>query len=216
MLQTEREQVVRYCNLMLERGLTRGTGGNISIRKGEYIAISPSGVEYQTMIPDDVPVVDMEGAAIWGSLAPSSELGMHIACYKKRPDISAIVHTHSTFAAVLACMEKPLPPIHYLIGYAGDHVPCIPYYPFGSEELAAAAADAMTQNALLLGHHGLLAVGPDIERAFSTAEEVEFVAELYWRCQALGGANPLTARQMAEVCRRFANYGQGKTTQEEK
>ena len=216
MLKTQREQVVNYCRLMQKRGLTRGTGGNISIRHGEYMAISPSGVDYETMTAEDVPVADMEGKVVYGTLAPSSELSMHRACYKKRPDIAAIVHTHSTFATVLACMQKPLPPVHYLIGYAGDHVPCIPYYPFGSEELAAAAAEAMTQNALLLGHHGLIAAGPNIERAFAAAEEVEFVAEIYWRTQALGGAAPLNSEQMADVCRRFANYGQGKTSQEEK
>lgn len=216
MLNNEREQIVRYCRLMQSRGLTRGTGGNISIRNGEHIAISPSGVEYETMEPQDIPVVDMQGNVIFGGLAPSSELGMHLACYKARPDISAVVHTHSPFATVLACLERPLLPIHYLIGYAGDQVPCIPYYPFGSEELAAAASEAMTQNALLLGHHGLLAVGTNIERAFGTAEEVEFVAELYWRSEALGGAKPLTIEQMADVCRRFDNYGQGKPAQEEK
>ena len=216
MLQTEREQIVRYCRLMQSRGLTRGTGGNISIRNGEHIAISPSGVEYETMEPQDIPVVDMQGNVIYGGLAPSSELGMHLACYKARPDISAVVHTHSTFATVLACLERPLPPIHYLIGYAGDQVPCIPYYPFGSEELAAAASEAMTQNGLLLGHHGLITVGPNIERAFAAAEEVEFVAELHWRCEALGGAKPLTIEQMADVFRRFDKYGQGKPAQEEK
>ena len=216
MLKREREQIVHYCRLMQSRSLTRGTGGNISIRNGEHIAISPSGVEYQTMTPHDVPVVDMEGKVIFGSLTPSSELSMHLACYARRPDISAVVHTHSTFATVLACMEKPLPPVHYLIGYAGDHVPCIPYYPFGSEALAQAAADAMTQNGVLLGHHGLITVGPNIERAFAAAEEVEFVAELYCRTEALGGAKPLTPEQMADASRRFASYGQGKTTKEEK
>ena len=216
MLNNEREQIVRYCRLMQSRGLTRGTGGNISIRNGEHIAISPSGVEYETMGPQDIPVVDMQGNMIYGGLAPSSELGMHLACYKARPDISAVVHTHSPFATVLACLERPLPPIHYLIGYAGDQVPCIPYYPFGSEELAAAASGAMTQNALLLGHHGLLAVGPNIERAFAAAEEVEFVAELYWRTESMGGAKPLTTEQMADVSKRFAHYGQGKTPEEEK
>ena len=215
-MKAEREQIVHYCRLMQSRGLTRGTGGNISIRSGVCIAISPSGVDYDAMTPEDVPVVDMEGNVVYGTLVPSSEGGMHLACYKARADVFAVVHTHSTFAATIACMERPLPPIHYLIGYAGDHVPCIPYYPFGSEELAAAASKAMTQNALLLGHHGLLAVGPNIERAFAAAEEVEFVAELYWRSQALGGAKPLTKEQMAEVCRRFDNYGQGKPAQEEK
>lgn len=215
MLKREREQIVHYCRLMLSRGLTRGTGGNISIRCGEYVAISPSGVEYDAMTAEDVPVVDVKGNVVFSSLTPSSELSMHLACYKKREDIGAIVHTHSTFAATIACMERPLPPIHYLIGYAGNSVPCIPYYPFGSEELAHAAAEAMTQNGLLLGHHGLLTVGPNIERAFAAAEEVEFVAELYWRTEALGGAKPLNAEQMADVSHRFANYGQGKITKED-
>ena len=210
MLNNEREQIVRYCRLMQSRGLTRGTGGNISIRKGEHIAISPSGVEYETMEAQDIPVVDMQGNVIFGGLAPSSELGMHLACYKKRPDISAVVHTHSTFAATLACLEKPIPPIHYLIGFAGDHVPCIPYYPFGSEELAAAASEAMTQNGLLLGHHGLITVGPNIERAFAAAEEVEFVAELHWRCEALGGAGSLTKEHMEDAAYRFDHYGRGR------
>ena len=214
-MKQEREQIVRYCRLMQSRGLTRGTGGNISIRSGICIAISPSGVEYETMTAEDVPVVDMKGNILYGTLAPSSELSMHIACYKRRRDISAIVHTHSTFATVLACMEMPLPPVHYLIGYAGDSVPCIPYYPFGSQQLAEAAGENLTQNALLLGHHGLLAAGPNIERAFAAAEEVEFVAEIYWRTQAMGGARNLTSEQMADVCRRFADYGQGKTSQEE-
>ena len=214
-MKQEREQIVRYCRLMQSRGLTRGTGGNISIRSGICIAISPSGVEYETMTAEDVPVVDMKGNILYGTLAPSSELSMHIACYKRRRDISAIVHTHSTFATVLACMEMPLPPVHYLIGYAGDSVPCIPYYPFGSQQLAEAAGENLTQNALLLGHHGLLAAGPNIERAFAAAEEVEFVAEIYWRTQAMGGARNLTSEQMADVRRRFADYGQGKTSQEE-
>jgi len=215
-MKQEREQIVRYCRLMQSRGLTRGTGGNISIRSGICIAISPSGVEYETMTAEDVPVVDMKGNILYGTLAPSSELSMHIACYRRRRDISAIVHTHSTFATVLACMEMPIPPVHYLIGYAGDSVPCIPYYPFGSQQLALAAGENLTQNALLLGHHGLLAAGPNIERAFAAAEEVEFVAEIYWRTQAMGGARNLTSEQMADVRRRFADYGQGKTSQEEK
>ena len=215
-MKAEREQIVHYCRLMQSRGLTRGTGGNISIRSGVCIAISPSGVDYDAMTPEDVPVVDMKGRVIYGSLVPSSETDMHIACYKRRRDISALVHTHSTFATVLACMEMPIPPVHYLIGYAGDHVPCIPYYPFGSRELAVAVGENLVQNTLLLGHHGLIAAGPDIKRAFETAQEVEFVAELYWRTQAMGGARPLTHEQMADACRRFADYGQVKNIGEDK
>lgn len=213
LLEQERTQVVRYSRMLIARGLTRGTGGNISIRNGDLVAISPSGVEYDVMTPEDVVVTDLSGAVAEGALKPSSELGMHLAAYRRRVDAAAVVHTHSTYAATLACMHRPLPPIHYLLGYAGGAVPCIPYYPFGSEELArAAAAELDGRNAVLLGNHGLLAVGPDIAYAFSVAEETEFTAELYYRAELLGGGRILTEPQMEEALRRFAAYGQKQKT----
>lgn len=209
LMQTEREQVVRYARRMLERGLTRGTGGNISIRRGDRVAITPSGVEYAEMSPEDVVVLALDGAVEQGALRPSSESGMHLASYRARPDVRAVVHTHSTFATVLACLRRPLPPVHYLIGYAGGTVPCIPYAPFGTEELAQAAAAALLErNAVLLGGHGLLSVGCDVDQAFSVAEETEFVAELYWRTALLGGGALLDDAQMADVLARFGAYGQ--------
>ena len=209
LMQTEREQVVRYARRMLERGLTRGTGGNISIRRGDRVAITPSGVEYAEMSPEDVVVLALDGAVEQGALRPSSESGMHLASYRARPDVRAVVHTHSTFATVLACLRRPLPPVHYLIGYAGGTVPCIPYAPFGTEELAQAAAAALLErNAVLLGGHGLLSVGQDVDQAFSVAEETEFVAELYWRTALLGGGALLDDAQMADVLARFGAYGQ--------
>ncbi|MDO4565199.1 MAG: class II aldolase/adducin family protein [Clostridia bacterium] len=208
--QKERELIVKFCNLMVSRSLTKGTGGNISIRcDGGRIAISPSGVDYAAMSAADVVIVDFDGATVDGNLLPSSETQMHLGCYRKRPDIGAVVHTHSTFATVLACMRLELKPIHYLIGYAGKTVPCIDYYPFGSMELAEAAGDAMKKgNAVLLGNHGLLAAGRDIDYAFSTAEETEFVCELYYRTLLLGGGTLLDEEQMEDVARRFERYGQ--------
>ena len=209
LLEQERTQVVRYSRMLIERGLTRGTGGNISIRSGELVAITPSGVEYMDMTAEDVVVTDLNGTIVEGALKPSSELGMHLASYRRRAEVEAVVHTHSTYAATLACMHRPLPPIHYLLGYAGGTVPCIPYYPFGSEALARAAAEGLDgRNAVLLGNHGLLAVGADIAYAFSVAEETEFVAELYYRTELLGGGRTLTEPQMQEALGRFAVYGQ--------
>lgn len=208
-MQEQREQVVRYARLLIERGLTRGTGGNISVRQDELVAITPSGVAYASMTAEDIVVVDLAGRVVEGALRPSSECGMHLACYRAERAFGAVVHTHSAFATTLACMQRELPPIHYLIGYAGGTVPCIPYYPFGSDALAEAAAAGMAgRNAVLLGNHGLLAAGADLDYAFSVAEETEFVAELYYRTELLGGGRMLCDADMEEALRRFAVYGQ--------
>lgn len=216
LLEKERQAVVDYCLLMLQRGITKGTGGNISIycREEGLVAISPSGVEYTDMTAADVVVVDIQGHVVDGKLKPSSELGMHLAIYAARSDISSIVHTHSTFATTIACAHKEIPAVHYLVGFAGvDKVPCIPYYPFGSQELAQAAGDKFGQmptlTALLLGNHGLITGGGNIGFAFSAAEEIEFVAELYYRQLQLGGElHTLSPEQMAVVYEKFAHYGQ--------
>ncbi len=209
----QREQVVRYARLLIERGLTRGTGGNISVRQDELVAITPSGVAYASMTAEDIVVVDLAGRVVEGTLRPSSECGMHLACYRTERAFGAVVHTHSPFATTLACMQRELPPIHYLIGYAGGTVPCIPYYPFGSDELAEAAAAGMAgRNAVLLGNHGLLAAGADLDYAFSVAEETEFVAELYYRTELLGGGRMLCDADMEEALRRFTVYGQKQRT----
>lgn len=215
--QKEREQVVKYCNLMVSRRLTKGTGGNISIRcNDDRIAISPSGIEYAQMKPEDVVITDYSGTVVDGKLLPSSETQMHISCYRNRTDIYAVVHTHSTFATVLACMHLDLKPIHYLIGYAGKSVPCIDYYPFGSLSLAKAAGEAMRNfNAVLLGNHGLLSVGRDIDYAFSTAEETEFVCELYYRTLLLSGGKLLNDGDMEDVVQRFEKNGQNQRTGDE-
>ena len=129
--------------------------------------------------------------------------------YRQRPDCYAVVHTHSDYCATLACMMEPLPPVHYLIGYAGGEVACTPYALFGSEELARSAAPYLKErNAVLLGHHGLLCVGPDIAMAFATAEETEFVAGIYYRMKALGRSDTLSEQDMEIAMKRFTTYGQ--------
>lgn len=216
LLEEERNAVVRYCRLMLERGITRGTGGNISIfcRERGLAAISPSGVEYTSMTPEDVVVVCADGYTAEGTLKPSSELGMHLAIYAARPDISAVVHTHSAFATAIACANAEIPAVHYLVGFSGmDSVPCIPYYPFGSSELANAAAEQLRRMpalyALLLGNHGLVTAGRDIAYAFTAAEQLEFAAEMYYRQLQFGGKMSILSReQMADAIEKLAAYGQ--------
>ena len=216
LLEKVRNEVVAYCRMMQTHQLTKGTGGNISIRNRDLnlIAISPSGVEYSTMRPEDVVVVHDNGAVEDGALKPSSELGMHLAILNRRPELNAIVHTHSMYAVTLACAHLELPAIHYMIGVAGkDRVPCIPYYPFGSAELADAAGKAFADDpqllAILLGNHGLICGGRDIASAFNCAEELEFVSEIYYRQLTMGvDMHILSTEQMEDVLHRFAGYGQ--------
>ncbi|MDI9371357.1 MAG: L-fuculose-phosphate aldolase [Synergistota bacterium] len=212
LMKRERELVVEYCRKLSEHRLTRGTGGNISILDGErrLFAISPSGMDYFEMGPEDVVVLDIDGARVDGDRKPSSETEMHRLLYQGRRDISAVVHTHSTFAATMACLGHDLPAVHYLVGYAGgDSVRCTPYAPFGSRELAEIARDGMDgRYAVLLSNHGLLAAGPDIQYAFDAAEEIEFVCELYWRAKSIGDPAILDGDQMKEVLAKFATYGQ--------
>lgn len=210
-LQKEREQVCEYSRRMLSRGLTRGTGGNISIlnREEGLLAISPSGVEYDTMQAEHVVVTDLYGQVRDGTLKPSSEIPMHLSCYRARADVNAVVHTHSTFACTLACLNWELPPVHYLIGFAGDKVEVAPYCRFGTRELGEEAVKVMGErNAVLLQNHGLLAVGVDISKAFSAAEETEFTAELYYRCRLAGTPVLLSEQEMQGIIPLFRAYGQ--------
>ena len=209
-MEQARAQVVRHCNLMLERGLTKGTGGNISVidRQEGLMASSPAAGDDPEMRPEDVALLDLEGRQVEGNYAPSSEWEMHLLCYLRRPDIGAVVHTHSLYATVLACLHQELPPVHYLIGYAGKRVRCAPYHLFGSRQLAQSAAEALGQdNALLLANHGLLSVGSSLPLAFSTAEEIEFVCQIYCHAKSMGEPRLLTDAQIEEALQRFTTYG---------
>ncbi len=210
LLQYEREQVAQYARKALTRGLTRGTGGNFSIlnRQAGLFAITPSGVEYETMQSADVVVLDLEGKTADGALRPSSEVEMHRLCYAARKDVNAVVHTHSTFATTLACMGREIESAHYLVGWGGTRVKLAPYRRFGTRELAEAAVETMgSDNAVLLANHGLLCAGCDMAYAFNAAEEVEFAAELYYRCIAAGGGCLIPEDEMKAIVPLFAKYG---------
>lgn len=211
-MEHERELVVEYCRKLSESGLTRGTGGNISVldREAGLFAVSPSGMDYFKMQPEDIVVMDIDGNRVDGIRKPSSETEMHRLIYVDRQEINAVVHTHSTFAATLACLHQELPAVHYLIGYAGgSSVRCTPYVPFGTRELAEVARDGMRGRfVVLLGNHGLLAAGPDIQYAFDAAEEIEFVCELYWRAKSIGDPAILSDDEMKVVAEKFRTYGQ--------
>lgn len=211
LLREERETVVEMGKKLVTLRLTRGTGGNVSVlsREKGLFAVSPSGMDYFETRPEDVVVLDLEGRVVDGKRRPSSESGMHRLLYRERPDVAAVVHTHSTFATALACTGQDLPPVHYLIGFAGPDVRCIPYETFGTEALARAACRGMEGRcAVLLGNHGLLAAGPTPDYALSTAEEIEFVCEVYCRAKAFGTPVLLGRSEMETVMEKFRTYGQ--------
>lgn len=210
LLQEQRELVVEYGKKLVQSGLTVGTFGNLSVydRQRDLVAISPSGMDYFATKPEDVVVITPQGERVDGARKPSSEVDLHCLLYQSRPDISAVVHTHSTYATVLACLRWPIEPIHYLVAYSGRDVPCIPYYPFGSLELAQAARDAMgaDHNACLLGNHGLLAAGGSMSYAFDVAEQMEFLAQVYYQTRLAGGAVRLTDPELEAVLGKFSHY----------
>lgn len=209
-LQTEREQVVRYCRKLADSELSPGTSGNISVfnaRQG-LMAISPSSMEYSLLTADDVVLMDLAANIVDGERRPSTEFDMHLACYRARGDIGAVVHTHSPQATTLAVLGWDLPAVHYMIGYGGTAViRCAPYHLFGTPELATAAMSAMGKGyACLLRNHGTLAAGPDIGHAWALAEQIEFCAGLYLRARALGEPHVLDDGQMDEVIAAFSAY----------
>lgn len=211
LLKEEREQVVEYGKQLLERNLSVGTFGNISIynEKENLFAISPSGMDYYKTTPEDVVICTPEGEKVEGTAKPSSELDMHRIFYQKRPEIKAVVHTHSRYAVTLATMGKSIPPMHYLIAYSGREVPCTPYKTIGSYELAEAAYETMGDNyACLLGNHGLLACAGNISYAMDIAEQIEFVANIYYNTLLAGGPKMLKDEEIDVVLEAFKTYRQ--------
>ena len=210
LLENERSLIVEYGKRLIAGGLTVGTGGNLSMfdRVSGYVAISPSGLDYDNTQPEDIVVLDMTGTVVDGQRRPSSEFAMHSVLYEKRSDVNAVVHTHSAFATTLACLESSLPAVHYLIGFAGKEVKCAPYATFGTQELADSACRTIGDDkAVLLAHHGLLTAGADIGEAFMVAEQVEYCAELYWRARAIGKPAVIADKEMDTIIDKFADYG---------
>ena len=210
LLQEEREKVVAYCQKMGRSGLTPGTSGNISIatRDRQRVAISPSAMDYNGMRPEDVVVLAMDGSQLDGERRPSSEWNMHLACYLGKPEVGAVVHTHSSAATTLAVLGWDLPSVHYMLAYVGSSVvKCAPYQLFGSPELAAAARAALGDGfGCLLANHGVLARGLDIRHAYGVAEQIEYCADVYLRARSLGDPNVLSEEDMQQVSSSFSKY----------
>ena len=210
--QEERELIVEYGKKMSAARLSTGTSGNISIYNAEkgLMAISPSGIDYFSTQPEDVVIMDLEANVVDGARKPSSEWGLHTTFYKHKPEARAVVHTHSMYCTTFAVLGQPIRAVHYVIGDAGvATVPCAPYYPFGTLELAEAAISVCGEsNAVLLGNHGLVTCGSSLKSAYSLACNMEYIAELQYRAMCIGKPNILSDEEMADVMERFKSYGQ--------
>jgi L-fuculose-phosphate aldolase len=210
LLHTERELLITFGKKMVAAGLTTGTGGNLSMldETRKLLVITPSGMDYADLHPNNVVVMDRSGKVVDSDNQPSSEAGFHLALYDSRQDIRAVVHTHSVYATTMACLNWEIPAVHYLVGFCGNKVPLAPYATYGTQELARNVAEHIgSYNAVLLANHGLVAVGRNLGKAFETAEEVELVAQIYYRCKAVGNPVILDESEMQRVIAKFSSYG---------
>lgn len=213
LLQKEREQVVEYGKMLVEKNLTTGTAGNISVynRDKNLMAISPSGIDYFSTKPEDVVILDLDGHQVDGERKPSSEYDLHRYVYLNREDCNAVVHTHSMYATAIASMRKPLLPIHYVLANLGKRVECADYALYGSVELAENAIKALGDNmAVLLANHGTLTVGKDIAQAFRFSINLEWGSELFMLTTDDKTPVYLSNQEMDECTEQFKSYGQPK------
>ena len=211
LLESIREEIVRYSRELIRSGLTVGTGGNISVfdRESGLFALTPSGMDYFEMEASDIVVLDLEGRIVDGCRKPSSELELHRIFYQRREDIHAVVHAHSTYCTVLATNHMDLPASSYLVAFAGKNVRCGAYAPFGTRELAELTFEAMKdRRAALMANHGLIAGGPDLMQAFDIARQIEFCAKVYVKALSIGKPVILSDQEMETMIRRFGSYGQ--------
>jgi L-fuculose-phosphate aldolase len=205
-----RRDVLETAVAMSRRGLSPGRSGNVSRRFRDGMLITPSGLAYEKLQPADIVWVGTDGGRREGEWKPSSEWRFHLAVYASRSDVSAIVHTHSTHATVLACAHREIPAFHYMVAVAGGkNIPLVPYATFGTEELSRHVVKGLRKrNACLMANHGQIAVGKTGGAALELAAEVELLAEQYWKVLSIGKAKVLDDDEMARVVELFAGYGQ--------
>ncbi len=202
-------ELIATARAMQPAGLNKGTSGNVSVRDGDSFLITPTGLPYHTLVPDDIPRMALDGTHT-GRRKPSSEWRFHRDLYAARPEVGAVLHAHSPFAVSLACLRRDIPPFHYMIArFGGDTVRCADYAIFGSADLSTAAMQAMAgRKGCLLANHGLLVAGGDLAETFALAVELEELCEQYWRACQLGHPVLLTSGEMRAVLEQFRAYGQ--------
>jgi len=204
-LSTLRAAVAEAARRLAEEGLLIGTAGNVSARDGDRVAVTATGVVLAECAPDDVTVVSLDGTVVEGSLAPTSELELHLGVYADSPTdtdtgAAAVVHTHAPWSTAVACVLEELPVLHYQQLLLGGAVRVAPYATFGTPELAASVRAALAgRQAALMANHGSVAIGATLDQAVEHALLLEWLAQLHHRASALGTPRPLTEEQQVAV-----------------
>jgi L-fuculose-phosphate aldolase len=205
-----RRAVIETARALGPADLGVNRSGNVSARWADGFLVTPTGVPYEALEPEDIVFVPLDGSAPRGRLLPSSETPFHLAIYRARPELSAIVHSHSPHATALACTGRGLPPFHYMVAAAGGaSILCAPYATFGSEELSRHAVEALAdgRRACLLANHGQIACGASLPKALELAREVEMLARQYLLALQAGEPVLLDEAEMARVLEKFRTYG---------
>ena len=196
---------------MSHRGLSPGRSGNVSARFENGMLITPTGMAYDELEPDDIVFVDGDGGVMGGQRKPSSEWHFHLAAYAARPDRHALVHTHSMHATVLACAHKAIPAFHYMVAVAGGKdIPCVPYATFGTEEFARHVADGLkNRDACLMANHGQIALGENLAaRARTRVRSRDAVTSSISKCCCSAPPHILPDAEMEVMLEKFKSYGQ--------
>ena len=204
----KRQSIIDACLRMNVLGINQGTSGNISLRHGDGMLITPTSTPYEAMKPEQIVYMHLDGNHD-PARHPSSEWRFHRDILKARPEVQAIVHAHPPYSTMLAIMGMEIPPVHYMVACAGgDTIRCAPYATFGTQELSEHAVRALEGRlACLLEHHGMIAVGPSLPKAMWLAVEVETLARQYHGCLQIGTPPLLSKEEIEKVRVRMTGYG---------
>jgi len=207
-----RAEVVEASRGLARSGLVIGPAGNVSARAGDLIAVTPTGARLSQLTAEQIAVVDLDGTLVDGPLAPTSELPLHLAVYR-RFGAGAVVHTHPPMATAVACVVDELPCIHYTQVALGDSVRVVPYATFGTDDLAAGVVEALEggRTATLMASHGAVTYGEDLQAAIDATELLEWACGVYVRACAIGAPHVLGEAERAALAESFAAYGQVRT-----
>ena len=192
--------LIDACLRMVKSGLTVETWGNISVRDPEsgYIYLTPSGMAYETLVEDDIVVMDVDGNRIEGERKPTIEHAMHLGIMKNRPDVNAIVHAHPVYSQVFALLHEDIPPVIDEAAQTLGNVKVTEYALPGSPEMAQNAIEAIGKegSACLLANHGAVAVGKDMDTAFKVCTVLEMTAQIYYMARSIGKPMPIDAEKI--------------------
>jgi L-fuculose-phosphate aldolase len=206
-----RREMIETCRRMNAAGINQGTSGNLSVRHGDGFLITPSGLSYDVMEPEDIMRMEFDGT-YEGKHRPSSEWRFHRDILREREDVNVVLHCHSVYATTLACHHKTIPAFHYMVGVAGGTtIRCARYATFGTQALSDAALEALEGRfACLLGQHGQISLGSTMGKALWLAVEVETLARMYVHALTLGDPPVLSDDEMARVLDQMQrmSYGQ--------